>query len=65
MSLKWFLGFLLLGLYVVPILISLCLPDPRCGVPWHDGHDSANAPDYPLPDGEPKKLLYQGRKAAQ
>jgi hypothetical protein len=29
----WFLGLLLLGLYLVPVLVSLCLPDPRGGVP--------------------------------
>jgi len=26
---------LLLGLYLLPVLVSLCLPDPRGGVPWH------------------------------
>lgn len=31
----WFLGLLLLGLYVVPVLVSLCLPDPRGGVAWY------------------------------
>ena len=24
-----------LGLYLVPVLVSFCLPDPRGGVPWH------------------------------
>ena len=28
-------ALLLLGLYVAPVLVSLCLPDPRGGVPWH------------------------------
>jgi hypothetical protein len=31
----WGAAFLLLGLYLVPVLVSLCLPDPRGGVPWH------------------------------
>jgi hypothetical protein len=31
----WF-GLLLLGLYVVPVAISFCLPDPRGDVPWRD-----------------------------
>jgi hypothetical protein len=26
---------LLLVLYLAPVLVSLCLPDPRGGVPWH------------------------------
>src|ERR1700684_1896688 len=29
------IGFLLLGLFVLPVLISGCLPDPRGGVPWY------------------------------
>jgi hypothetical protein len=28
-------AFLLLGLYLVPVLVSFCRPDPRGGVPWH------------------------------
>lgn len=31
----WSAALLLLGLYLVPVLVSLCLPDPRGGVPWH------------------------------
>jgi hypothetical protein len=31
----WFLGLFLLGLYILPVLVSFCLPDPRAGVPWH------------------------------
>ena len=31
----WGAAFLLLGLYLVPVLVSFCLPDPRGGVPWH------------------------------
>jgi len=30
------LGVLLLGLFVLPVLISGCLPDPRGGVPWYE-----------------------------
>lgn len=28
-------GLLLLGLFVLPVLVSGCLPDPRGGVPWY------------------------------
>jgi hypothetical protein len=31
----WFFVFFLLGLFVMPVVVSLCLPDPRAGVPWH------------------------------
>src|SRR4051794_16941987 len=31
----WGATLLLLGLYLAPVLVSLCLPDPRGGVPWH------------------------------
>ena len=37
----WFLGLLLLGLYLVPVLVSLCLPDPRGGVPWYQARRDA------------------------
>ena len=31
----WGAAFLLLGLYLVSVLVSFCLSDPRSGVPWH------------------------------
>ena len=31
----WGAAFLSLGLYLVPVLVSFCLPDPWGGVPWH------------------------------
>jgi hypothetical protein len=31
----WGAALLLLVLYLVPVLVSFCLPDPRSGVPWH------------------------------
>jgi hypothetical protein len=31
----WGAALLLLGLYLAPVLVSLCLPDPRGGVLWH------------------------------
>jgi hypothetical protein len=34
--LVWSVGLLLLGLFVLPVLVSGCLPDPRGGVPWHE-----------------------------
>jgi hypothetical protein len=30
------LGLLILALFVVPVLVSVCLPDPRGGVPWYE-----------------------------
>jgi hypothetical protein len=32
----WFFALFLLGLFVAPVLVSFCLPDPRGGVPWHE-----------------------------
>ena len=32
----WSFALLLLGLIVLPVLASFCLPDPRGGVPWRD-----------------------------
>ncbi len=31
----WFFAVLLFALFAVPVLVGLCLPDPRGGVPWH------------------------------
>ena len=31
----WGAALLLLVLYLAPVLVSFCLPDPRGGVPWH------------------------------
>ena len=31
----YFFGLLLLALFVIPVLLSACLPDPRGGVPWY------------------------------
>ena len=31
----WFLAIFLIGLYLIPVAVSFCLPDPRGGVPWH------------------------------
>jgi hypothetical protein len=43
----WFAVLFLLGLYLVPVLVSLCLPDPRGGVPWREARRDATglAPD--------------------
>ena len=30
------LGLSLVALFVLPIAVSGCLPDPRSGVPWHE-----------------------------
>jgi hypothetical protein len=37
----WFAALFLLGLYLVPVLVSLCLPDPRGGVPWYQARRDA------------------------
>jgi Protein of unknown function (DUF3750) len=43
----WALGLLFLGLFVLPVVVSGCLPDPRGGVPWHEARrdPSGLAPD--------------------
>jgi hypothetical protein len=40
-------GLLLLGLFLLPVLVSSCLPDPRDGVPWYQARRDASglAPD--------------------
>jgi len=48
-------GLLLLGLFVLPVLVSGCLPDGRAGVPWYEARrdptgfapDPATTPDRP------------------
>lgn len=30
------LGLLLLGLFVLPVVVSFCLPDPRASIPWYE-----------------------------
>jgi hypothetical protein len=37
----WGAAFLLLGLCLVPVLVSFCLPDPRGGVPWRQARRDA------------------------
>ena len=32
----WAFGLLFLGLFVLPVIVSGCLPDPRGGVPWRE-----------------------------
>jgi hypothetical protein len=58
----WGAALLLLGLYLVPVLVSFCLPDPRGGVPWHQARrDPGVLTRHPLVDVaghhvvEPKK----------
>ena len=45
----WGAAFLLLGLYLVPVLVSFCLPDPRGRVPWHQARRDPTglSPDPP------------------
>jgi hypothetical protein len=42
-----FLSWLVLGLFVLPVLVSGCLPDPRGGVPWYEARrdPTGQAPD--------------------
>ena len=46
----WFAALSLLGLYLIPVLVSLCLPDPRGGVPWDEARRDATglSPDPAL-----------------
>jgi hypothetical protein len=37
----WGAAVLLLVLYLAPVLVSFCLPDPRGGVPWHQARRDA------------------------
>jgi hypothetical protein len=37
----WLPALLLLGLYLIPVLVSVCLPDPRGGVPWYQARRDA------------------------
>src|ERR1043166_139604 len=43
----WGAALLLLVLYLAPVLVSLCLPDPRGGVPWQQarGDPTGLSPD--------------------
>src|SRR5579863_8687432 len=46
----WFVNLiavLLLGLFIAPMLVKVCLPDPRGGVPWYEARrdSSGLAPD--------------------
>ena len=49
MSLAVSSGLLLLGLFVLPVLVSGCLPDGRGGVPWYQARRDPTglAPDPP------------------
>jgi uncharacterized protein DUF3750 len=46
----WSLGLVLLGLFILPVLVSFCLPDPRGGVPWYEARRDPTglAPDPAL-----------------
>jgi hypothetical protein len=46
------IGLLLLGLFVLPVVAGACLPDPRGGVPWHQARrdPSGQAPDPTVPE---------------
>ena len=54
-------SLLLLGLYILPVAISFCLPDPRGGVPWRDARRDPTglAPD-PATTPEAVIQVYSG-----
>ena len=54
----WF-GLSLLSLFVLPVLVSACLPDPRGGVPWYEARRDPTglAPD-PITTQEPVIQVY-------
>jgi hypothetical protein len=57
-----FLGLLLLGMFVLPVLVAFCLPDPRGGVPWREARRDPTglAPD-PATTPEPVIQVYAAR----
>jgi hypothetical protein len=57
-----FLGLLLLGMFVLPVLVAFCLPDPRAGVPWYEARRDPTglAPD-PATTPEPVIQVYAAR----
>ena len=49
----WGAASLLLGPYLVPVLVSFCLPDPRGGVPWRQARQDPTglSPDPAVTQG--------------
>ncbi len=52
----WSFALLLLALFVIPVLVSGCLPDPRGGVPWYEARRDPTglAPD---PTATPEAVI--------
>jgi hypothetical protein len=58
----FFVSFLLLGLFVLPVLIAGCLPDPRAGVPWYEARrDPTGLAPAPETTQEPVIQVYAAR----
>jgi len=57
-----FVGLVLLGLFVLPVIIGGCLPDPRGGVPWYEARRDPTglAPD-PTTTAEAVIQVYAAR----
>ena len=56
------LGLFLLGLFVLPVLISCCLPDPRGGVPWYEARrDPTGLAPNPVTTQEAVIQVYAAR----
>src|SRR5271155_757 len=55
-------ALLLLALFVAPVLVRVCLPDPRGGVPWYEARrdPSGLAPD-PAQTDEAVIQVYSAR----
>jgi hypothetical protein len=58
----WTFGLALLGLFILPVLVSACLPDPRGGVPWYEARrdPTGQAPD-PVETPEAVIQVYTAR----
>jgi hypothetical protein len=58
----WVFGLLLFGLFVLPVLVSGCLPDPRGGVPWYEARrDSTGLAPDPATTEEAVVQVYAAR----
>jgi hypothetical protein len=58
----WGAALLLLGLYLAPVLVSFCPPDPRAGVPWHQARRDPTS--LSLDPATTQEAVIQGKRCA-